>query len=172
MTKAAIISALERLHEDSFAWAARCCYGDRALATDILQVVYLKILEGKAVYKQKSAFKTWLFSVIRFTAINHHRKRKIVFESLEEVKNTTVAPAEIIEDNNYQNRIFEQCLCQLSPRQSQILHLVFYQQYSIEEAAEIMSVSTGTARTHYKRGKEQLKQHLLVAGITPATFRK
>ena len=43
-------------------------------------------------------------------------------------------------------------------RLQHILHLVFYQNLSIEAAAKVMGVQLGTARTHYKRGKQQLSK--------------
>src|SRR6266511_6120725 len=65
---------LEKLHGASFGWALSCCRRDRAEAEEVLQTVYLKILEGKARYRGKSNLKTWLFAVIRKTAITEQRK--------------------------------------------------------------------------------------------------
>lgn len=55
-------------------------------------------------------------------------------------------------------------LSQLSKRQQEVLHLVFYQDMTIEEAAKIMDVSVGSARKHYSRGKEAVKKRIQVAG--------
>ena len=51
----------------------------------------------------------------------------------------------------------EKALTKLSERQREALHLTFYQGMTVEEAAEVMSVSVGSARTHYTRGKERLR---------------
>ena len=49
MEIAELKAELERLHQASFGWALHCCAHNRAEAEDVLQTVYLKILQGKAV---------------------------------------------------------------------------------------------------------------------------
>jgi hypothetical protein len=67
---------LEQHHPMSYGWALRCCQNDPLEAEDVLQVVYLKILEGRARYEGRSQFKTWLFALIRYTSIDAQRKRR------------------------------------------------------------------------------------------------
>ena len=46
---------LENLHSASFGWALSCCRRDHAEAEEVLQTVYLKILEGKAKFRGESS---------------------------------------------------------------------------------------------------------------------
>ncbi len=161
---------LEALHTLSFAWALRCCGEHTADAQDVLQNTYVKILAGKARFKQQSSFKTWLFSVIKYTAIDHYkaqeRSKVVLLDNWEQPKKLSFEspPLEVAGKDHPQRRLFLKGLKQLSKQQQQVLHLVFYQSCTIAEAASIMNIQVGTARTHYERGKKQLKKWLIKTG--------
>ena len=55
---------------------------------------------------------------------------------------------------------FQRALEQLPVRQRQTLHLVFYQDLSLREAAGVMGISVGSAGRHYERGKKRLRESL------------
>src|SRR5437764_14166891 len=65
---------LDQLHPAAFGWALACCAGDRAAAEDALQASYLKILDGRARFDGRATFRTWLFSVVRYTAAGQRRR--------------------------------------------------------------------------------------------------
>lgn len=170
MTSQELKVKLEALHTLSFAWALRCCGEHTADAQDVLQNTYVKILAGKAQFKQQSSFKTWLFSVIKYTAIDHYktpeRSKVVLLDNWDKPKKVSFEPPplEVAGKGNPQRRLFLKGLQQLSKQQQQVLHLVFYQSCTIAEAASIMNIQVGTARTHYERGKKQLKKWLIKTG--------
>lgn len=155
---------LERLHAESFAWALACCGWDRTEAEDVIQSTYLKILDGTARFEQRSAFKTFLFAVIRRTAAE--RRRRLQFQGLalwRWVQGRPEPERQTSEQEVHLSRASSQliaALAKLPVRQKEVLHLVFYQDLSISEAADVMGVSLGTARQHYDRGKRQLRRIL------------
>jgi RNA polymerase sigma-70 factor (ECF subfamily) len=156
---------LERLHTESFGWALSCCSGDRPRAEDVLQSAYVRVLSGRALYGGQSHFRTWLFGVIRRVALEElrrvRRERDRTFV-LEGPVARTVVDENARSDDFESSRVLHGALAQLSERQREVLHLVFYQDLSIAEAADVMEVTVGTARTHYERGKARLRDLLEV----------
>lgn len=162
MNIAELKAELERLHEASFGWALSCCGHNWAQAEEVLQTVYLKILQGKALYRGESKVQTWLFAVIRKTAITEHRKqflRSLNSTDDEHAAISNSRPADELEQSEMQRR-FREALRRLPARQRETLHLVFYQDLSLREAAEVMSISIGSARRHYERGKKRMREIL------------
>ena len=157
MDLGALQEQLEALHPSSFAWALACCGRRADEAEEVLQNVYLKIIEGKARFDGKSTLKTWLFSVIRRTAAEHFRWRRLRFFATP-VKNEETADARM--ERNETIAQIVRALGQLSTRQREVLHLVFYQEMTIEQAAETLGLSLGSARVHYERGKRRLAERL------------
>ena len=161
-------SELEKHHRESYGWALSCCQRNPAEAENILQTAYLKVLDGKARFHGKSSFKTWLFSVIRLTAIDHRRREMLGRLRLVRHEQTRTRATHNFEDEVYKSEIqtiFLKAIGELPRRQQEVLQLVFYHDLSLAEAAEVMSIGLGSARTHYERGKKQLRQAIAGSGI-------
>jgi len=159
---------LEKLHQASFGWALTCCRNNRTDAEEVLQMVYLKILQGKARYRGEGKLQTWLFAVIRNTAFTERRKQwlrtlKAIGRTDADIPRSQPVDAEL-ERSEMQQR-FQQVLARLPARQRETLHLVFYQELSVSEAAEVMGISVGSARRHYERGKKRLREALDRNGV-------
>src|SRR5438270_13545241 len=171
MDIAELKAELETLHSASFGWALNCCRRDRAEAEEVLQTVYLKILEGKACFRGEASLKTWLFAVIRKTAIGEHRKnllRRLRWSDSSEQETILVSPLDqpgAAFEKSETHAMFQNALKSLPRRQREALHLVFYQDLSLSEAAVVMGISIGSARQHYERGKKRLRETLDTAEV-------
>lgn len=154
---------LERLHEQSFGWALACCDGLREEAEDVLHQSYLKVLDGQARFSGRSSFKTWFFGVIRHTARENQRRgfwrRFLSLDFRPERSSSADDPERSLALNETAARL-RRALQGLTVRQREVLHLVFYQEMTIAEAASVLGLNLGTARTHYQRGKARLRQRL------------
>ena len=151
---------LERLHPECWGWALACTGRDRVLAEDALHTVYLKVLSERVRFDGRSRFKSWLFGVIRLTAMEEFRRANRWRGGGSEVDvSGAVDPspgADVTTERAERNAALGRAMAELSPRQREVLQLVFYHGMTIEEAAGVMGVSVGSARTHYERGKKAL----------------
>jgi RNA polymerase sigma-70 factor (ECF subfamily) len=158
-------AALAEIHTECFGWALACCRRDRSLAEEVLQVAYLKVLDGSARFDEKSSFKTFLFGVIRRTAMEQRRSRWLTTRRLSAWFASRPEPAqeadpEVASLRSERARHLKVALTRLSTRQREVLHLVFSQDLTIGEAARVLGIATGSARQHYERGKARLRELL------------
>jgi RNA polymerase sigma-70 factor (ECF subfamily) len=147
------------LHPASFAWALACTRWNTSEAEEVLQSVYLSILEGRAHFDGRSSFKTWLFAVVRNMAARARRRRWLE-ERWKTLGGATVGAAVDPVLTEERGARVRRALGTLPARQREVLDLVFFHEMTVEQAAEVMDVSTGTARTHYHRGKLRLLELL------------
>lgn len=155
---------LEALHPDAYGWALHCCGGDALRAEEVLQNAYLKAAQGRLNSAGSSSFKTWWFGVIRLTAHEEFRRQryresllgKLWLQWRGETHDPRPSPGRQMELDE-QNAALRAALDQLPARQAEVLHLVFYQDLSLSEAAAVMKVGLGSVRQHYERGKARLR---------------
>lgn len=159
---------LAELHEASYGWACACCDWNETDAEDVLQTTYLKVITGRARFDGRSEFRTWLFGVIRFTAREHARRSRSLRRRVDRLAEERAAEASAGAGRSVahpsdpavaaeRSRILRRALGRLPDRQREVLHLVFYQDLTLREAAEVMDVSIGSVRVHYDRGKRKLR---------------
>jgi RNA polymerase sigma-70 factor (ECF subfamily) len=149
---------LERLHAESWGWALSCVGRDADLAKEALQTAYVRILSGGAVRGGGSSMRTWLFGVIRLTALEELRRNRRAIARVANDDGTidAIDPApgpDVVAERAERAAALATALATLSERQREVMQLVFYHGLTIEEAATVMQVSLGSARTHYKRAK-------------------
>lgn len=158
---------LAELHPECWGWTLRCCRGHTHTAEDVLHMSYQKILSGRAHFSGRSSFKTWLFGVIRLTALDQRRwsvRRWLRFLPLPDDEPALATTGDFPGESFFQaeqNQALRDALARLASRQAEVLHLVFYHDLTLDEAASVMRVSPGTARTHYERGKASLRSLLV-----------
>lgn len=152
-------SALSALHDQVFGWALSRCYYDRTQAEDLVQQAYVELLSGKARFEDRSSLKTFVFSVVQNLAKSRYRRLQTRLRVLKHVAQDLrerSVPAIEVDDHS---QIW--CAVQRLPaRQRDIIELKFCRDLSIDDAAVVMGISSGSARVHYDRAKKALRVKL------------
>jgi RNA polymerase sigma-70 factor (ECF subfamily) len=152
-------SALEALHPDVYGWALSRCDFDHAAAEDLVQQAYVELLSGKARFDNQSTLKTFVFSVVHNLARSRFRRiasrLRLVTTYEQDMRGDTVDSREPAVDDGVWRAVRA-----LPARQRDVIELVFCRDLTIEQAAAVMGVSTGTSRVHYDRAKKALRARL------------
>ena len=160
MSSSALEERLQAHHEAAFQWALFCCRGARGDAEEALQEAYLRALDGRASFAGRARFRTWLFALIRCVVTEQRRQlyRRIHrwYQGREEQPVSLERSPEQHYLEEERAAHLAHALEQLSTRQRSLIELVCYHDLTVREAAEILSIPLGTARTHYARGKARL----------------
>lgn len=161
-------SALEAIHSQVFGWALSRCDHDQQAAEDLMQQAYVELLSGNARFDKRSSLKTFVFSVVQNLARSRYRRIASRFRLVQQFAaaeaETTTDAAEPAHDSGVWSAVKS-----LPQRQRDMIELVFCRDMTIEEAAKVMGVTTGTGRVHYDRAKKALRAKL---GQTDETGRR
>lgn len=149
-------SALEAIHSQLYGWALSRCDFDHATAEDLMQQAYVELLSGKALFDNKSTLKTFVFGVVQNLARSRYRRLSSRLRLVRKYPQEHVTEATEPNDDDSVWRAVRA----LPARQRDVIELVFCRDLTVEQAAAVMGVSTGTGRVHYDRAKKALRQRL------------
>ena len=146
---------LEALHDGLFGWSLTRCDMDAAAAEDLMQQAYVEVLSGRARFDGRSSLKTFMYGVVQMLARSRYRRLATRLRLLGRARTDAAPATEPAVDTDHSRRVWA-AVRQLPARQRDITELVFCRELTIEEAARVMGVTTGTGRVHYDRAKKAL----------------
>lgn len=132
--------------------------GDRAMAEDLAQEVFLKLYRGLGGIKSTAHLKYWLRQVAVNRAIDYGRAKKIRPDvPLEEV------PEPEADDSSADWFLWERlrlALTALLEKQRMMLVLRYQEDLTPAEIAKLLNVSENTVKSTLQRGLEDLRRKL------------
>jgi RNA polymerase sigma-70 factor, ECF subfamily len=143
--------------------------GNRALAEDLFQETWIRVLERGHQYNAKSKFDSWLFAIARNLVIDVSRRKKI--RSLEELgdqesdhpyeppdeRSVSVLQMLVARENQ---QAVQLSLLKIPPYYREVLLLRFHEELGLEEIAAVMATPLSTVKSRLYRGLEALKSAL------------
>ena len=148
---------------------------DRALAEDLAQETFVKVLNGIKSYRPEFKFSSWIFKIANNAAIDHLRRRSLDTLSLdgapsaatpEEMDATALqigAPGESPLDEVAARELgthIERAIARLRPEYRACIMLRHVEGFSYEEIAAALELPLGTVKTYIHRARNELREYL------------
>jgi len=148
---------------------------DRALAEDLAQETFIKVLNGIKSYRPEFKFSSWIFKIANNAAIDHLRKRDLDTLSIDGSPHATTPdeiaatalqvdgrgedPLQEVEARELGGAI-ERAIGRLRPEYRACILLRHVEGHSYEEIARILDLPLGTVKTYIHRARNELRGHL------------
>jgi RNA polymerase sigma-70 factor (ECF subfamily) len=143
--------------------------GNPALAEDLFQETWIRVLERGHQYNAKSKFESWLFAIARNLVIDASRRKKMA--SLEDLGNPETGQAFDPPDEHAisalqllvlreDQQAIQVSLLKIAPYYREVLVLRFHEELNLEEIAEVLSTPVSTVKSRLYRGLTAMKSAL------------
>ena len=128
-------------------------------AEDIVQNTFVKLLKSDMEFKDDEHIRKWLIKVAMNECKNMWKsfwhKNITSFDELDK---------EPEYENSNEKELFEEVM-KLPKKYSVVLHLYYYEGYSVKEIAQILEITESNVQTRLMRARNKLKEHLQEAWI-------
>ena len=134
--------------------------GNRAVAEDLFQEIWLRVLEKGHHYDGRNRFVTWLMSIGHNVAIDYLRKRTPAsLDEMQDPEDARRSSRRRLIHRPLSRRLREQtteriqaALEQLPPIFREVLVLRFQEQLKLEEISKLIGIPVATVKTRLYRG--------------------
>jgi len=146
--------------------------GNREMADDLFQEVWMRVLTRGGQFNGKSRFETWLFTIARNLVIDQRRKRTMssldeLFEvggdddrpMTFEVADHEPSPFDHLSSVQDRQHIAE-ALLHLDTLYREVLVLRFHEELSLDEIAKVTRAPLSTVKSRLYRGMAAIKPRL------------
>jgi RNA polymerase sigma-70 factor, ECF subfamily len=152
---------LVRRHQSKVrALLLRLC-GDRSLADDLAQEVFMRAYRGLLGFEGRSSFGTWVYRISYNVYLNHRTRTRSYAMLPEDYDVRAAAPDDALSAPRADlRRDLQAAIAELPERYRAVIVLYYLQEVSYPEIAEILELPLGTVKTHLHRAKRILRHHM------------
>ena len=161
--RAAFQLLFETYKDKVFSIAVYSSGGDRALADDITQQIFLKLFTAIRQFRGESEFTTWLYRLVVNACLDERRRRRRLLPWGETVAMRKAGEKKPQEKQYARREVAEAvqaAIGELKPKFRLPILLKYIEGLSYEEIASVMGCSKGTVASRLNRGHSQLAKRL------------
>jgi len=129
-------------------------------AEELTQDTFLKAFEHLSSFKAQSSFSTWIYRIAYNAAISAVRKRKqeLYVVNNDRLANISDQQIDIVLNDDSQEQVarLNEALKKLDADERALIHLFYYENKSISEAALILGLTESNAKVKLHRIRKKL----------------
>lgn len=152
--KLSVDKTYEKYADRIFAAAFSICR-NQADADDVVQDTFLKYYSHQQDYEDEAHIRAWLLRVAinraKDISSSFWRRNKVAWEEYMD---------DLVFEEPSDNRLFEAVML-LPDKYRIVIHLFYYEDYSVSEIAKLLHCREGTVRSQLSRGRKLLKNMLM-----------
>ena len=161
--RAAFQLLFEAYKDKVFSIAVYSIGGDRSVADDVTQQIFLKLFTAIRQFRGDSEFTTWLYRLVVNACIDERRRRRRLLPWGETVAMRNPGDKKPQEKQYARLEVAEavrEAIAELKPKFRLPILLKYIEGLSYEEIASVMGCSKGTVASRLNRGHSQLAKRL------------
>ena len=161
--RAAFQLLFETYKDKVFSIAVYSSGGDRAVADDVTQQIFLKLFTAIQQFRGESEFTTWLYRLVVNACLDEKRRRRRLLPWGDTVAMRNPSDKKPQEKQYARLEVSEAvqaAIGELKPKFRLPILLKYIEGLSYEEIASVMGCSKGTVASRLNRGHSQLAKRL------------
>ena len=153
VTRANIEDIYIRYKDHVFA-AGFSYFRNAADADDIVQETFLKLMKSDRDFESEAHLKNWIMKV----AVNECKR--VTLSTWFRRKESLADYADKLVFEDPEDRGLFECVMALPKNYRQVVHLYYYEGYSVKEIAEMISIKISAVTTRLQRARKKLREEL------------
>jgi RNA polymerase sigma factor (sigma-70 family) len=134
---------------------------DRALAEDLSQNVFLRMIKYRNSYREGARFQSWIYQIARNVFSDHYQAHKNKYSDFVDVDNIkdNMPDREETETQDEKEVLLHRSMARLSDDQREVLVLTRFQQMKYEEVAALMDTTVANIKVKVHRAIIKLREY-------------
>jgi RNA polymerase sigma factor (sigma-70 family) len=149
----------ERYHVPLFEFLSRVT-GDRQVAEDLVQDIFVRILKYRATFRDGGSFETWVYRIARNARADYFRTRSTLAPIADEAldrPDQAPGPVRLFEADRDRARL-KRALLTLREDKRELIVLARFQGLKHERIAEMLGIDVGAVKVRIHRALKELRQ--------------
>ncbi|HVT54256.1 MAG TPA: sigma-70 family RNA polymerase sigma factor [Dongiaceae bacterium] len=143
---------------------------DREMVEDVLNETLMEVWRQAARFEGRSSVNTWVFSIAHHRAVSRLRKKRetaLDEEQAAAIEDEGPTP-DMKAESSDMSRLLGKLMERLSFEHREILHLAYYQEFSVQEIATALDLPPNTVKTRMFYARQRLRVLLEESGVEGA----